>query len=186
MNDSGEPPSYPPANFPRRLVARVIDLLVALAPLLLVPRGHPRAGEYLCAALLLCGDSLFGPGRSLGKRLAGLRVMVLYTRRPGGLRDSMLRNAIFVLAVLPGWPLSMTAAALGCIALVESAVALRPLTRDLGQRRLGDLFAGTQVIDASIAIGLRAPVEREAPRAPAPLASRAAFSKEKSAQCASP
>jgi uncharacterized RDD family membrane protein YckC len=186
MSDAGEPPSYPPANFPRRIVARVIDLLVALAPLLLVPAGHPRAGEYLCAALLLCGDSLFGPGRSLGKRLAGLRVMVLYTRRPGGIRDSMLRNAIFVLALLPNWPVLTTAAALGVITLIEGTVALRPLTKDFGQRRLGDLFAGTQVIDASIALGLRSAPPRETARATAPLASRAARSKETAAPCASP
>ncbi len=186
MSDSGEPPSYPPANFPRRVVARVIDLLIALAPLLLVPRGHPTAGEYLCAALLLCNDALFGAGRSLGQRLAGLRVIVLYTRRPGGLRDSMLRNAIFVLALLPGWPLLTTAAALGCIVLLEGLVALRPLTRDFGQRRLGDLFAGTQVIDASIAVGLRATVASESPHTAAPLASRAARLKETSETCVSP
>ncbi|MFN2550328.1 MAG: hypothetical protein ABR567_23125 [Myxococcales bacterium] len=167
-------------------MARVIDLLIALAPLLLVPRAHPRAGDYLCAALLLCGDSLFGPGRSLGKRLAGLRVMVLYTRRPGGVRDSMLRNAIFVLALLPGWPLLTTAAALGCLALIEAGVALRPLTKDLGHRRLGDLFAGTQVIDASMALGLRAPAAGETARTAAPLASRAARLKENAAPCASP
>ena len=182
MSDS--PASYPPADFRRRVLARIIDLLVALAPLLLVPRNHPRAGEYLCAALLLCGDSLFGPGRSLGKRLAGLRVMVLYTHRPGGVRDSMLRNAIFVLALLPGWSLPLTAAALGCIVLVEAAVALQPLTRDFGRRRLGDLFAGTQVIDASIALGIRAAATPETPRAAAPLASRAALSKDET--CASP
>lgn len=177
--DNSEPPSpgYPPADFRRRAAARFLDLAVALAPLLLVPRGHLRAGQILAAALLLCGDSLFGPGRSLGKRLAGLRVLVLGSPRPCGNRQSMARNAIFVLGLLPavaGAPLPLTFAALACIVLVEAFVALRPLTRDLGQRRLGDLLAGTQVIDASIAIGLRATPPVEPPRAPAPLASRAA------------
>lgn len=193
--DSAEPPSpatgYPPAEFRRRVVARCIDLLVALAPLLLVPRTHPRAGELLSAALLLCGDSLFGPGRSLGKRIAGLRVMALSTRRPAGTRESMTRNAIFVLGLVPaafGAEPLLSLGALACIALIEAAVALRPLTRDLGQRRLGDLLAGTQVIDASIAIGLRAPQPAETPRAPAPFASRAARKRhpEKEAQCVSP
>ena len=84
--DNGGPPSpgYPPADFRRRAVARSLDLAIALAPLLLVPRGHLRAGQILSAALLLCGDSLFGPGRSLGKRLAGLRVLVLGRPRPCG------------------------------------------------------------------------------------------------------
>ena len=184
-----DPPSYPPAEFRRRALARLIDLLIALAPLLLVPRGHPRAGEILSAALLLCGDSLFGPGRSLGKRLAGLRVLVLRTRRLAGTRESILRNFLFVFGLLPAvitGSVLLGAAGLACIAALETAIALRPLTRDLGQRRLGDLFAGTQVIDASIAVGLRAPVERETPRAAAPLASRAAYSKEKSEQCVLP
>ena len=177
--DNGGPPSpgYPPADFRRRAVARSLDLAIALAPLLLVPRGHLRAGQILSAALLLCGDSLFGPGRSLGKRLAGLRVLVLGRPRPCGNRQSMVRNAIFVLGLLPaaaGAPLLLTFAALACLVLLEAGVALRPLTRDLGQRRLGDLLAGTQVIDASIAIGLPQAPPVEPPRATAPLASRAA------------
>jgi uncharacterized RDD family membrane protein YckC len=191
-----EPPpqGYPPADIRRRALARCFDLLIAVAPLILVQRGHPLAGEILAGALLLTGDSLFGPGRSLGKRLAGLRVLVLASRRPAGTRDSMARNAIFVLGLLPalfGAPLPFTFGALLCIAALEAGVALRPLTRDLGQRRLGDLFAGTQVIDASIAIGLRTPPPAEAPRAPAPLASRAARDllqpqQEKEPECASP
>lgn len=179
--DRSEPPGpgtdYPPADFRRRVLARSLDLGLAIAPLLLVPRSHLRAGQILSAALLLCGDSLFGPGRSLGKRAFGLRVLVLGSPRPCGNRQSMARNAIFVLGLLPaalGAPLPLWLAALACIALLEAGVALRPLTRDLGQRRLGDLFAGTQVVDASIAIGLRPPKPAEPPRAPAPLASRAA------------
>ncbi len=184
--------SYPPADFRRRAAARCIDLLIAVSPLFLVPRSHPRAGEILAAALLLCGDALFGPGRSLGKRLAGLRVVALASRRAAGTRESMMRNAIFVLGLVPaaaGAERLFSLGALACIVLVEAVVALRPLTRDLGQRRLGDLLAGTQVIDASIALGLRAPQPAEAPRAPAPLASRAArrqHSVEKEAPCVSP
>ena len=179
--DKAEPPGpatgAPPADFRRRALARSLDFCVALAPLLLVPRSHLRAGEILSAALLLCGDSLFGPGRSLGKRITGLRVLVLGSHRPCGNRQSMVRNGIFVLGLLPaaaGAPLPLAFAALACIALLEAGVALRPLTRDLGQRRLGDLLAGTQVIDANIAIGLRPAPPVEPPRAPAPLASRAA------------
>src|SRR3954447_19912376 len=93
--EKAEPPgpaekAYPPADFRRRCAARAVDFLIASAPILLAPRGHPHAGELLCAAILLFGDSLFGAGRSLGKRLAGLRVLVLATRRPAGMRDSVL------------------------------------------------------------------------------------------------
>jgi uncharacterized RDD family membrane protein YckC len=173
---NADPPRHPPADFRRRVLARAVDLLVALAPLLLVPRGHPLSGELLCAALLLFGDSLFGAGRSLGKRVAGLRVMVLATQRPAQLRESLLRNLVFALALLPallGARVQVSAAALLCILALEGLIATRPLTRDLGRRRLGDLIAGTQVIDASLALGLPSAL-REARSAPAPFASRAA------------
>ena len=182
----GEPPSrYPPADARRRLIARAVDLGVAFSPLLLVPRGHHWASVILAAALVLCSDSLFGPGRSLGKRLAGLRVIAVSgsngsNARPASQRQSFLRNGLFLVGLLPaalGQTLPMSAAAFACIAAVEAGIALMPLTRDLGQRRLGDLFASTQVIDASIAAGaagiaVRLPV-KAAPAA-APLASRAA------------
>jgi uncharacterized RDD family membrane protein YckC len=189
--DPAEPPaqrpSWPPADFRRRGIARAIDLLVAVAPLWLLPRGHPLAAALLSAAILFFSDSLFGPGRSLGKRLAGLRVMVLATRRPAGVRESVLRNGIFVLGVAPalaGAPLQFSAVALAGIVVLETAVALRPLTRDLGQRRLGDLVAGTQVIDGRVAIGLESRPVSNGARATAPLASRAARQEEDTA-CAS-
>src|SRR6267143_1139839 len=72
---AGPRPPYPPADFRRRAIARAIDLLIALAPIALIPSGHPVSVALLSSALLLFGDSLFGPGRSLGKRLAGTRVI---------------------------------------------------------------------------------------------------------------
>jgi uncharacterized RDD family membrane protein YckC len=183
-----EPPSrYPPADARRRLLARAIDLGVAFAPLLLVPRSHLLAGEILATALLLCSDSLFGAGRSLGKRLAGLRVIAL-PGRPASVRESFLRNWLFVFGLLPalfGKALSLSAAAFACIAAIEACIALRPLTRDLGQRRLGDLFAGTQVIDASIAAGIKVRLPVKATPAPAPLAGRVARQHQETTPCAS-
>jgi uncharacterized RDD family membrane protein YckC len=191
LMDKAEPsdprPSYPPADFRRRAIARAIDLLIALLPVLLVPRGHPVSVALLSSGLILFGDSLFGAGRSLGKRLAGLRVLVLATLRPAGVRESVLRNGLFVLGLIPalaGSPSPLPAAALACIIVLEAGVALRPLTRDLGQRRLGDLIAGTQVIDGRVALGLPTrPVITAAP-ATAPLASRAARQEDPS-ECAS-
>jgi uncharacterized RDD family membrane protein YckC len=178
---------YPPADARRRLLARAVDLGVAVAPLLLVPRGHPWAGDILSAALLLCTDSLFGPGRSLGKRLAGLRVIAL-SGRPANVRESFLRNGLFVFGIVPalfGKAFPLSAAAFACLAAVEACIALMPLTRDLGQRRLGDLFAGTQVIDASIAVGIPAPPLVKAAPAAAPLATRAARQHQETNACAS-
>jgi uncharacterized RDD family membrane protein YckC len=185
--DNAEPPSrYPPADARRRLLGRAVDLGVAAAALLLVPRGHHWAGVILSAALVLCSDSLFGPGRSLGKRLAGLRVVAL-SGRPATQRQSFFRNGIFLFGLVPaclGQALSLAGAAFACVCVVEAWIALMPLTRDLGQRRLGDLFAGTQVIDASIAAGvaLRRPVKTAA--AAAPLASRAARQPRETKACA--
>jgi uncharacterized RDD family membrane protein YckC len=183
----GQRSSYPPADFRRRAIARAIDLLVAFAALRLVPRGHPVGAALLAAALLAFGDSLFGAGRSLGKRLAGLRVVALATRRPAGVRESVLRNLIFVLGfgpALAGAPPPLSALALASVVVLETYVALRPLTRDLGQRRLGDLVAGTQVIDGRVALGLETRPVTNGARATAPLASRAARQKEENA-CAS-
>jgi hypothetical protein len=97
---------------------------------------------------------------------------VLATRRPAPLFATLKRNLPFAAALLPGLlpgpssrfvALAALAAALG----VEALVALRPLARELGQRRLGDLWAGTQVIDASIALQLpvSSPALRPAQRA---------------------
>jgi uncharacterized RDD family membrane protein YckC len=186
--DKAEPPGrYPPADARRRLLARAIDLGVAFAPLLLVPRSHLRAANILAAALLLCTDSLFGPGRSLGKRLAGLRVIAL-SGRAANVRESFLRNGIFLFGLVPalfGRALPLSAAAFACVAAVEACIALLPLTRDLGQRRLGDLFAGTQVIDASIAAGLTVRTPVKAAAVAAPLASRAARQHQETNACAS-
>jgi uncharacterized RDD family membrane protein YckC len=98
-----------------------------------------------------------------------------------------LRNGLFALTLTPaiaGAPVQIAAAALLSVLVLEGLVATRPLTRDLGQRRLGDLFAGTQVIDASLALGLPGAASEARP-APAPLASRAARLKENEAPCAS-
>jgi uncharacterized RDD family membrane protein YckC len=152
-------------------------------PLVLVPGGHPRSGALLSAILLVAGDSLFGTGRSLGKRAAGLRVITLRTRRPAGIAACLRRDAIFAIAPLPALfgaphPLLITAVALLAVCAVEASVALRPLTRDFGQRRLGDLFAGTQVIDGSIALGIALPARADARPAAAPLVSSRAAREE--------
>jgi hypothetical protein len=145
-----EPPSYPPADLRRRLYARAFDLAIGLLP-------------------------LFGTGRSLGKRAFGLRVVLLATRRPAGISACLRRNAIFAIALVPALagaahPIALSLAVLAVLLAIETRIALRPLTRDFGARRLGDLIAGTQVIDASIALGLKAPIARPAAPAGAGLA----------------
>jgi uncharacterized RDD family membrane protein YckC len=184
-----EPPSYPPADLRRRLLARTFDLGIGLLPLLFV-REHVRIGELLSLALILCSDALFGTGRSLGKRAFGLRVLQLATRRPAGISACLKRNAIFAAALLPALagsahPVAVSLAVLAVLLAIETGVALRPLTRDFGARRLGDLIAGTQVIDASIALGLKAPITHPAAPVGAGLATPRA-ARNRSAESPSP
>ena len=177
--EKAEPPSYPPADVRRRAVARALDLCLGVAPLLLMSE-HTRAGGLLSLALILCADALFGTGRSLGKRAAGVRVVQLATRRPAGIAACLRRNAVFAVAFVPAvlgvpHPAALTLAVLAVLLALETGVALQPLTRDFGARRIGDLLAGTQVIDASVALGLKEPVPQNAARTAAGLAaSRAA------------
>ncbi len=165
--DSAEPPSsrqdrsrFPPADARRRALARLVDLLLPLPLVVLAdPFGHSKAFA-LAAALVFCGDALFGPGRSPGKRLFSLRVVQVPSGKPLTVTRALARNALFALALVPGIVDARLAAitALLLSLALEAAVALRPLARELGQRRLGDLLAGTQVIDSRIGLPLETPI----------------------------
>ena len=129
----------------RRIVAFLIDRLVGLAPtfvfgvffFVLLLGGE--ALEALAALMLGLGflsfiffnigymllrDGLFD-GRSLGKRVMGLKVMDS-RGKPCGIGDSVLRNIIFFIPILP---------------LIELILVLI----DPGQR-IGDKWAKTKVV----------------------------------------
>ncbi|MBS2024699.1 MAG: RDD family protein [Deltaproteobacteria bacterium] len=183
MSESSEPPSpnaVPPAEVWRRACARVVDLALCVSPLILSLHGHPRAAWTSTAALLLACDAVAGPGRSPGKRLFGLRTIVLATRRPAGAWASMVRNAVFLIALWPAFApqtlqarldglgtLPMALATLALVCVFEALIALAPLRKDLGRRRFGDLLAGTQVVDASLALPLELTDRGRAARAAA-------------------
>jgi uncharacterized RDD family membrane protein YckC len=166
----GSGPLYPPADLRRRGLARLCDTLLGVSPLALILVGQPVAAGLACVAFALCNDRLFGPGRSLGKRLFGLRCVVLETRQPAGLSASMKRNAAIALSLLPASSgdarsLWLSATALLVVAISETLTVVAPLQRivNLGRLRIGDYAAGTQVIDASIALGLPVAPARRAP-----------------------
>src|SRR5256885_10645004 len=132
MVEFAEPPSYPPADLRRRLLARAFDLGIGLSPLFFV-REHARIGELLSLALVLCSDALFGTGRSLGKRAFGLRVVLLATRRPAGISECLRRNAIFAIALLPALagaahPIAVSPPVLARLPALRAGGALRPPT----------------------------------------------------------
>ena len=167
---------YPKADLTLRALARLADLALAFA----VAHLGREAGPPLAALYLLVADGLMH-GQSVGKRLFGMRTMVLPPRGatrgvPAGYRESVLRNAPFALVglfyglTLVGWFLLLVVG-LPVIAFEGYMV----WTDRLGVR-IGDIFADTQVVDGKVlskaevvtAADLRTP----APQGPAGVVSR--------------
>ena len=122
-----------------RTIARILDLIVIAAAVELVP----KAGFYAGLAYLLIGDGLFD-GRSLGKKLIGLRVISSDLFKPCTFRDSILRNSIFGIGFLfykifwLGWIFIAIVSALEFVILLGSK----------NQMRLGDELAKTIVMES--------------------------------------
>jgi len=125
------------ADYLPRLVARIIDVLVAAALAQLV---RP-VGFFAGLTYVLIADGVM-PGRSPGKAMIGLRT-VTDDGRPVGLRESILRNlpigAAFLLSVIPwvGWLLA------GAVIVLEGLLVVG---NERG-RRLGDVVARTHVMN---------------------------------------
>lgn len=126
-----------------RAVARGIDFIVVMA----LAEVLPKAGWLAGVGYLLIGDSLFD-GRSVGKRLTGLRVVSISTGMPCGTKDSVLRNSTlaagFFLWRVPfvGWLLFLAVAALEFVLLLGSKEGMR----------LGDELARTRVVEINEAV----------------------------------
>lgn len=120
-----------------RAIAKVLDFIIIAA----VAEVIPRAGFFAGLAYLLIGDGLF-QGRSLGKKLIGLKVISIDTEKPCSFRDSVLRNSVFgigyLLFKIPlfGWIFIVI------ISLFEFIILLGSKEK----RRLGDEIAKTKVI----------------------------------------
>ena len=78
-----------------RTVAKILDFIIIAAAAELVS----KAGFFAGLAYLLIGDGLFD-GRSLGKKLIGLKVVSADTHTPCTFRDSILRNSTFGIGYL--------------------------------------------------------------------------------------
>jgi len=135
---------YPKADLTLRGLARLVDLVLAFA---LAHAGH-EAGPLLAVIYLLVADGLMH-GQSIGKRIFGIRTMVIPRRVPAGYRESVLRNAPFALValfyVVPLWWLLLVVAGLPIVGFEAYMV----ITDRMGIR-IGDIFADTQVIDAKV------------------------------------
>jgi uncharacterized RDD family membrane protein YckC len=140
---------YPKARVGARLLAYIIDEVVAVVPmsvLILVaialsPRRNGVSGLAIAVLLLGFGWSVYynfvkdawRNGQSVGKKAMNLMVVDVKANRPCTVGESALRALIFFLLNFFG----------GLGWLIESIVILA----SENGRRLGDLAAGTQVID---------------------------------------
>ena len=142
---------YGKADLTLRGLARLVDLTLAFA----VANVAREAGPPLAALYLLVADGLMN-GQSIGKRIFGVRAMVLPPRgtmgrgRPAGYRESVLRNAPFALVglfyglTLVGWLL------LFVVGVPIVAFEAYMVWSDRLGIRIGDIFADTQVVDAKV------------------------------------
>lgn len=136
---------YPKADLTLRGLARLVDFSLAF---MLAQAGH-EAGPILAVIYLLLADG-FMHGQSVGKRIFGIRTMVVPRRVPAGYRESLLRNAPFALLALfyvvplVGWIL-LIVAGLPIVGFETWMV----VSDRLGVR-IGDIFADTQVVDAKV------------------------------------
>ncbi len=133
---------YPKAHVLNRFVAKLIDLIIALAASSLIPNVGMLAG----LAYLLIADGFSG-GQSIGKRLIGLQTVVLQTRETSGFKESIVRNLPFAVAylVVPlpfyvGWLVAGAVVAFEALLVIGNEHGLR----------LGDEVARTQVLDAGL------------------------------------
>ena len=141
---------YPKADLTLRGLARLLDLTLAFA----VANVAREAGPPLAALYLLFADGLM-QGQSIGKRILGVRAVVLPPKglgraRPASYRESVLRNAPFALVglfyglTLVGWLLFFV------VGLPIVAFEAYMVWSDRLGIRIGDIFADTQVVDAKV------------------------------------
>lgn len=121
-----------------RTVAKLLDLIIIAAAVEILP----KAGFFAGLAYILIGDGLFD-GRSLGKRVIGLKVVSTESYKPCTFRDSILRNSTFGIGFLFykmlwfGWIFFIIIAVFEYLILLGSKDSMR----------LGDEIAKTIVVD---------------------------------------
>ncbi|GAB4415975.1 MAG: RDD family protein [Thermodesulfovibrionales bacterium] len=121
-----------------RVFAKLLDFILIAAMAEIVP----KAGFYAGLSYLLISDGLFD-GRSIGKKLMGLKVVSTATNEPCTMKESILRNAPLgaglLLYKLPwiGWIFIVFVSVLEFLILLGSKERMR----------LGDEIAKTVVIE---------------------------------------
>lgn len=134
------------ANSLNRIIARSIDILIVAAMF----ETFSKAGYFGGLLYILIADGLFN-GRSVGKRLIGLRVILSETKTACGYKESIIRNSPFavgyiffgLLKLIPfiGWLFAIIIPAV--ILCLEGLIMLGS---EKGTR-FGDEIAKTQVVE---------------------------------------
>ncbi len=155
---------YPKAAILPRAIARIADTVVALALSAIAGEVGVIAGFMY----LLVADAIHN-GQSVGKRVAGIRVVHVPTRAPANVVQSVIRNSPFALAFafyatpLAGWFLLLV------VGLPLLAFEGYMVYSDHLGIRIGDVFADTQVVDTKVVAGSPVPLTA-APLAPREIA----------------
>lgn len=143
------------ANLLHRFIARFIDILIAIAFYTVIP----TVGFWMGLTYIFIADG-FWNGRSVGKKLLGLRVLNETSLTVASFKDSIIRNAPFAVGffMLPipyiGWLF---------LALILTFESLMALGSSHG-KRIGDELAGTHVSDMPAPPGRVAEAAREGGR----------------------
>jgi len=125
-----------------RYLAKSIDFLVAGAFSIILPPVGPLAG-----LLYLAIADGFWHGQSLGKKLIGMHVIHEKDGTPIAFMESIIRNIpfliVYIFFIVPfiGWLLLVIVGL--PILLFESYL----VCRDIKAVRVGDILAGTQVVE---------------------------------------
>ncbi len=127
-----------------RVFAKILDFLI----IAIVAEVIPRAGFYVGLFYILIGDGLFN-GRSLGKYLMGIRTISLSDEHPCSVRESVIRNSPFGIALLLyklpliGWLFIIVIVTFEFLILLGNKEGMR----------LGDELAKTKVIESGLKQG---------------------------------
>ena len=130
--------SYPKANTLNRYLAKFIDVVIAVG----LSKLLPPVGFFAGLLYIIIADGFF-EGQSIGKKLIGLRAIVLAEGKKAGFREAIIRNIPFAIAytlcLIPyvGWLLAIIIIGLEGILVIGNEKGLR----------IGDEIAKTQVVD---------------------------------------
>ena len=119
-----------------RIIAKAIDFII----IGILLETIPKVGYFAGLAYLLIGDGLF-EGRSIGKRLIKLKVVLCETGKTCSFRESIIRNFTFAIGYIL-MPIPLIGFVFPLIVLIFEGLLMIGNERGM---RLGDELAKTQV-----------------------------------------